>query len=368
MSFSLIRAYKSHLLSSVHSSQPVPTLHYKNTEGGAVSGDRWLDSPTRKLFPKRQHYAGAAAAISEKPGKKMLVFHFNGRLSPFPSSAGCCHLVAKSVRCSDIVSRLDVIDGDRILLLRLQISVCNLIYSSAEWNPMPQSPLHFIHQLIIPHTNPLMYFVRLQEVETEQYYTLFLETLKERGYDGYFCPKSRAKLVSEQERKHVDGCAVFFKTEKWVKELLFTSCTQHDLSNMSHICTNMETVNWDNWETFRDEQLDTSCRSVLQSMGQMWAAVWQTCQRVSECVSAGLLWCRNTPWSSTRWPWPTPRARRSCWIEWWPKTTSEWPFCSRSTRTCSPAVRTVTLSAISTYMSQSGCFSPKQDFHSEIHL
>lgn len=54
----------------------------------------------------------------------------------------------------------------------------------------------------------------LQEVETEQYYTLFLETLKERGYDGYFCPKSRAKLVSEQERKHVDGCAVFFKTEK----------------------------------------------------------------------------------------------------------------------------------------------------------
>lgn len=60
----------------------------------------------------------------------------------------------------------------------------------------------------------------LQEVETEQYYTLFLETLKERGYDGYFCPKSRAKLVSEQERKHVDGCAVFFKTEKCVSEML----------------------------------------------------------------------------------------------------------------------------------------------------
>lgn len=79
----------------------------------------------------------------------------------------------------------------------------------------PQGRCFFIHQLIIPlHTNPVMYFVCLQEVETEQYYTLFLETLKERGYDGYFCPKSRAKLVSEQERKHVDGCAVFFKTEK----------------------------------------------------------------------------------------------------------------------------------------------------------
>ncbi|XP_029573898.1 CCR4-NOT transcription complex subunit 6-like isoform X2 [Salmo trutta] len=57
--------------------------------------------------------------------------------------------------------------------------------------------------------------ISLQEVETEQYHALFLETLKERGYDGYFCPKSRAKLVSEQERKHVDGCAVFFKTEKF---------------------------------------------------------------------------------------------------------------------------------------------------------
>uniref|UniRef100_A0A6Q2Z904 poly(A)-specific ribonuclease n=1 Tax=Esox lucius TaxID=8010 RepID=A0A6Q2Z904_ESOLU len=57
--------------------------------------------------------------------------------------------------------------------------------------------------------------ISLQEVETEQYYALFLDTLRERGYDGYFCPKSRAKLVSEQERKHVDGCAVFFKTEKF---------------------------------------------------------------------------------------------------------------------------------------------------------
>ncbi|KAI2664526.1 CCR4-NOT transcription complex subunit 6-like [Labeo rohita] len=57
--------------------------------------------------------------------------------------------------------------------------------------------------------------ISLQEVETEQYYAFFLETLKERGYDGFFCPKSRAKLVSEQERKHVDGCAVFFKTEKF---------------------------------------------------------------------------------------------------------------------------------------------------------
>ncbi|XP_075785569.1 CCR4-NOT transcription complex subunit 6-like isoform X2 [Pelodiscus sinensis] len=57
--------------------------------------------------------------------------------------------------------------------------------------------------------------ISLQEVETEQYFTLFLLALKERGYDGFFSPKSRAKIMSEQERKHVDGCAIFFKTEKF---------------------------------------------------------------------------------------------------------------------------------------------------------
>lgn len=57
-------------------------------------------------------------------------------------------------------------------------------------------------------------FTIFQEVETEQYYSFFLVELKERGYNGFFSPKSRARTMSEQERKHVDGCAIFFKTEK----------------------------------------------------------------------------------------------------------------------------------------------------------
>ncbi|XP_049634230.1 CCR4-NOT transcription complex subunit 6 isoform X2 [Suncus etruscus] len=57
--------------------------------------------------------------------------------------------------------------------------------------------------------------ISLQEVETEQYYSFFLAELKERGYNGFFSPKSRARTMSEQERKHVDGCAIFFKTEKF---------------------------------------------------------------------------------------------------------------------------------------------------------
>lgn len=52
-------------------------------------------------------------------------------------------------------------------------------------------------------------------METEQYYNYFLPELKEQGYDGFFSPKSRARTMSESDRKHVDGCAIFYKTEKY---------------------------------------------------------------------------------------------------------------------------------------------------------
>ncbi|XP_052430797.1 CCR4-NOT transcription complex subunit 6-like isoform X2 [Carassius gibelio] len=57
--------------------------------------------------------------------------------------------------------------------------------------------------------------ISLQEVETEQYYTYFLVELSKQGYDGFFSPKSRARTMSESDRKHVDGCAIFYKTEKF---------------------------------------------------------------------------------------------------------------------------------------------------------
>eukprot|EP00061_Rhincodon_typus_P018274 g47380.t1 len=53
------------------------------------------------------------------------------------------------------------------------------------------------------------------EVETEQYFAFFLVELKEHGYDGFFSPKSRARTMSESDRKHVDGCAIFYKTDKY---------------------------------------------------------------------------------------------------------------------------------------------------------
>lgn len=65
-------------------------------------------------------------------------------------------------------------------------------------------------------------------METEQYYNYFLPELKEQGYDGFFSPKSRARTMSESDRKHVDGCAIFYKTEKYNLHLHFKS----DLSGL----------------------------------------------------------------------------------------------------------------------------------------
>ena len=55
----------------------------------------------------------------------------------------------------------------------------------------------------------------LQEVVTEQFNSYFLPQLQLEGYDGIFSPKSRAKTMSENERKHVDGCAIFYKTNNF---------------------------------------------------------------------------------------------------------------------------------------------------------
>ncbi|XP_013794673.1 uncharacterized protein LOC106478664 [Limulus polyphemus] len=64
--------------------------------------------------------------------------------------------------------------------------------------------------------------ITLQEVETEQFYEFFLPELRRDGYEGIFSPKSRAKIVSHNERRHVDGCAIFFRINKFtfIKENL----------------------------------------------------------------------------------------------------------------------------------------------------
>jgi CCR4-NOT transcription complex subunit 6 len=56
----------------------------------------------------------------------------------------------------------------------------------------------------------------LKEVETEQFKQFFVPKLEAVGYTGVFYPKSRSKTMMEEERKYVDGCAIFWKREKCV--------------------------------------------------------------------------------------------------------------------------------------------------------
>ncbi|CAF3490840.1 unnamed protein product [Adineta steineri] len=57
--------------------------------------------------------------------------------------------------------------------------------------------------------------IALQEIETDQFHLYFLPELQKIGYDGVFSPKSRAKTMCEQDRRFVDGCAIFYRTSKF---------------------------------------------------------------------------------------------------------------------------------------------------------
>lgn len=55
----------------------------------------------------------------------------------------------------------------------------------------------------------------MQEVASEQYEDYFLHHLSQQDYEGIFSPKTRARTMREEERKLVDGCAIFYKSTKF---------------------------------------------------------------------------------------------------------------------------------------------------------
>lgn len=57
--------------------------------------------------------------------------------------------------------------------------------------------------------------VCLQEIDSEQYSDWFYPKLKERGYDGIHYPRTRARTMSADDAKLVDGCATFWKRDKF---------------------------------------------------------------------------------------------------------------------------------------------------------
>ncbi|OCF77586.1 glucose-repressible alcohol dehydrogenase transcriptional effector [Kwoniella mangroviensis CBS 8886] len=57
--------------------------------------------------------------------------------------------------------------------------------------------------------------VCLQEIGCEQYADYFLPELKRHGYEGQHYPRSRARTMSADEQKAVDGCATFWKSDRF---------------------------------------------------------------------------------------------------------------------------------------------------------
>jgi CCR4-NOT transcription complex subunit 6 len=57
--------------------------------------------------------------------------------------------------------------------------------------------------------------ILLQEVETREFYGYFQPELHQRGYEGVFQAKSRARNMGDHDSKSVDGCAIFFKCSKF---------------------------------------------------------------------------------------------------------------------------------------------------------
>jgi CCR4-NOT transcription complex subunit 6 len=56
-------------------------------------------------------------------------------------------------------------------------------------------------------------------VEANQFEQYFKPQLRMRGsYDGIFYPKSRAKTMNDWDRTFVDGCAIFFKSDRFKLE------------------------------------------------------------------------------------------------------------------------------------------------------
>ena len=56
----------------------------------------------------------------------------------------------------------------------------------------------------------------LQEIDKESYEEFFRPELARNDYRGAFWPKSRAKTMAEKEARLVDGCATFYKSNKYI--------------------------------------------------------------------------------------------------------------------------------------------------------
>ncbi|CAH8623464.1 unnamed protein product, partial [Heterobilharzia americana] len=70
-----------------------------------------------------------------------------------------------------------------------------------------------LDEIRVYHAN----IICLQELRTDQFEEVFKPELQKLNYDAVFLPKSRRRTMELKESKKVDGCAIFWQTDKFEK-------------------------------------------------------------------------------------------------------------------------------------------------------
>ncbi|KAI9333388.1 Endonuclease/exonuclease/phosphatase [Pilaira anomala] len=109
-------------------------------------------------------------------------------------------------------------DPDKFTVLCYNI-LCQKYATSQAYGYTPSWALNWDYRRELLVSEILGYnadVICLQEMELGQYQDFFKDHFKKMGdYEGIFFPKTRAKTMSEKERRVVDGCATFYKTTRF---------------------------------------------------------------------------------------------------------------------------------------------------------
>ncbi|CAO3640346.1 unnamed protein product [Mucor fragilis] len=109
-------------------------------------------------------------------------------------------------------------DPDKFTVLCYNI-LCQKYATSQAYGYTPSWALNWDYRKELIISEVLSYnadITCLQEIAMKQYEGALGDAFKERGdYDGVFFPKTRAKTMAANERREVDGCAIFYKASKY---------------------------------------------------------------------------------------------------------------------------------------------------------
>ncbi|KAG8846672.1 Glucose-repressible alcohol dehydrogenase transcriptional effector, partial [Serendipita sp. 405] len=129
----------------------------------------------------------------------------------------------------------------------------------------------------------------LQEVDQDQFENFFQPVLEALGYENYYQTKSRAKTVSEAKRREVDGCATFYKADKFklvehsVIEFSSTALQRADLAKSDDLFNRVATRD-DNALICLLEERQTGARLVAANAHIYWNPEYRDVKMVQVSV------------------------------------------------------------------------------------